>query len=310
MKKSERLNQELLYLTDKKIFHLKELEEKFAISERTALRDITDLEQFGLAFYSETGRSGGYHITNSKLLLPIRFNTQEINAIFFALQAIKNLSETPYSNEYQKIQTKLLKNLPQKLQNQISLQKEFVHYISQPSLNEVPFFTLLLKACLDNSVILARNFQFIKEEQKLQLLDIFYQAGNWFCHAYNLDLKRWFVLRLDKFETVKLLNTKQSVMNKEQLLDSFRQYEQEHYCIPYQCQLTKIGEQKVEYNSYPIMQIDHKHGKIYLNGKYNKEELHYLVDYLISLGSEVKVLKPKELKDSYLEKLNEIIQQY
>ena len=47
MKKSERLNQELLYLTDKKIFHLKELEEKFAISERTALRDITDLEQLG-----------------------------------------------------------------------------------------------------------------------------------------------------------------------------------------------------------------------------------------------------------------------
>ena len=145
MKKSERLNQELLYLTDKKIFHLKELEEKFAISERTALRDITDLEQLGLAFYSETGRSGGYHITNSKLLLPIRFNTQEINAIFFALQAIKNLSETPYSNEYQKIQTKLLKNLPQKLQNQISLQKEFVHYISQPSLNEVPFLLCYIK---------------------------------------------------------------------------------------------------------------------------------------------------------------------
>ena len=113
MKKSERLNQELLYLTDKKIFHLKELEEKFAISERTALRDITDLEQLGLAFYSETGRSGGYHITNS--------------------------------NEYQKIQTKLLKNLPQKLQNQISLQKEFVHYISQPSLNEVPFLLCYLK---------------------------------------------------------------------------------------------------------------------------------------------------------------------
>lgn len=110
-----------------------------------------------------------------------------------------------------------------------------------------------------------------------------------------LDLRRWFVLRLDKFETVKLLNTKQSVMNKEQLLD-IRQYEREH-CIPYQCQLTKIGEQKVEYNSYPIMQIDHKHGKIYLNGKYNKEELHYLVDYLISLGSEVKSIKAKRIKE-------------
>lgn len=50
MKKSERLNQELIYLSDKKVFHLKELEEAFAISERTALRDIADLEQLGLAF--------------------------------------------------------------------------------------------------------------------------------------------------------------------------------------------------------------------------------------------------------------------
>ena len=82
MKKSERLNQELIYLSDKKVFHLKELEEHFAISERTALRDIADLEQLGLAFYTESGRNGGYHLTNSKLLLPIRFNTQEINAIF------------------------------------------------------------------------------------------------------------------------------------------------------------------------------------------------------------------------------------
>lgn len=78
MKKSERLNQELIYLSDKKVFHLKELEGYFAISERTALRDIADLEQLGLAFYTESGRNGGYHLTNSKLLLPIRFNTQEI----------------------------------------------------------------------------------------------------------------------------------------------------------------------------------------------------------------------------------------
>ncbi|NRN82562.1 helix-turn-helix transcriptional regulator [Lactobacillus helveticus] len=109
MKKSERLNQELIYLSDKKVFHLKELEEAFAISERTALRDIADLEQLGLAFYSETGRSGGYHITNSKLLLPIRFNTAEINAIFFGLQAIKNISETPYSNAYQKNSGQVIK---------------------------------------------------------------------------------------------------------------------------------------------------------------------------------------------------------
>ena len=310
MKKSERLNQELIYLSDKKVFHLKELEEAFAISERTALRDIADLEQLGLAFYSETGRSGGYHITNSKLLLPIRFNTAEINAIFFALQAIKNISETPYSNAYQKIQVKLLKNLPTRLQKQINLQEEFVQYVSQPSLNKVTFFDLLLKACINNDLVLAENQQFIKEKQKLQLLDLFYQAGNWFCHAYNLDLKRWFVLRLNKFKVVKQLKPDRVIMSKNELSESYQEYEQKHYCIPYQCLLTKAGEQKAKYNSYPIMKVIHNRQGIYLNGSYNKEELHYLVDYLISLGSEVKIIKSRELKEKYLEKLQRIIQQY
>ncbi|EGF35157.1 transcriptional regulator [Lactobacillus helveticus MTCC 5463] len=268
------------------------------------------MEQLGLAFYSETGRSGGYHITNSKLLLPIRFNTAEINAIFFALQAIKNISETPYSNAYQKIQVKLLKNLPTRLQKQINLQEEFVQYVSQPSLNKVTFFDLLLKACINNDLVLAENQQFIKEKQKLQLLDLFYQAGNWFCHAYNLDLKRWFVLRLDKFKVVKQLKPDRVIMSKNELSESYQEYEQKHYCIPYQCLLTKAGEQKVKYNSYPIMEVIHNRQGIYLNGSYNKEELHYLVDYLISLGSEVKIIKSRELKEKYLEKLQRIIQQY
>ncbi len=130
MKKSERLNQELIYLSDKKIFHLKELEDHFSISERTALRHITNLEQLGLSFYTQAGRQGGYHLTNNKLLTPIRFNTQEINTIFFALEAIKKISTTPYSNEYDQIKQKLLKSLSYRLQEQIKLQDKVVHFNS------------------------------------------------------------------------------------------------------------------------------------------------------------------------------------
>lgn len=99
-------------------------------------------------------------------------------------------------------------------------------------------------------------------------------------------------------------------MSKNELSESYQEYEQKHYCIPYQCLLTKAGEQKVKYNSYPIMKVIHNWQGIYLNSSYNKEKLHYLVDYLISLGSEVKIIKPGELKEKYLEKLQRIIQQY
>lgn len=74
--------------------------------------------------------------------------------------------------------------------------------------------------------------------------------------------------------------------------------------------MTKEGEQKVQYNSYPIMNSIHDKEKIYLDGKYNREELHYLVNYLISLGNNVKIIYPDELKESYLNQLKEIVQQY
>lgn len=195
MKKSERLNQELIYLSDKKIFHLKEIEDQFSISERTALRDITDLERLGLSFYTEAGRNGGYHITNNKLLMPIRFNTQEINAIFFALQAIKRISATPYSNEYDEIKQKLLKSLPDKLQEQVQLQTDVVHFNSQPSLNRVKYFEILIDACTNNKLVCVRSSQLINKDQELQLLDLFFQAGNWFCHAYNEKSASWYVFK-------------------------------------------------------------------------------------------------------------------
>lgn len=310
MKKSERLNQELIYLSDKKIFHLKELEDRFSISERTALRDIVDLEQLGLSFYTQAGRSGGYYLTNNKLLTPIRFNTQEINAIFFALEAIKKIHTTPYSNAYNEIEVKLIKSLPIKLQKQVKLQKKLVHFSSQPSLNQVKCFETLIDACINNRRINVQSLQNSNKEQNFQLLDLFFQAGNWFCHAYNKKLATWEILRLDKFQKVEVATNQDSLINRKELVASFKQYEKEYYQISYRCILTKEGEQKVQYNSYPIMNIIRDKGKIYLDGKYNRRELHYLVNYLISLGSNVKIIYPDELKERYLTQLKEIMKQY
>ena len=53
MKKADRLNQELIYLSYRNSFNLNELTTKFQISERTALRDIAELEEMGLPLYSE-----------------------------------------------------------------------------------------------------------------------------------------------------------------------------------------------------------------------------------------------------------------
>nr|WP_262336637.1 HTH domain-containing protein [Lactiplantibacillus plantarum] len=82
MNRSERLNQELIFLSYRQEFHIKELMQEFNISKRTALRDVNSLEQLGLSIYVEPGRYGGYQIMQQQLWVPILLNSQEINALF------------------------------------------------------------------------------------------------------------------------------------------------------------------------------------------------------------------------------------
>lgn len=98
MKKSERLNQELIFLKDKKSFQLRDLIDGFAISERTALRDIAELEALGVPLYTETGRLGGYRVLSHTLSIPVYFTDEEITAILFALQSLQNLTTTLSTN--------------------------------------------------------------------------------------------------------------------------------------------------------------------------------------------------------------------
>jgi hypothetical protein len=52
MKKSERLNDMMIYLNDKKSFKLKDIMNRYTISKSTALRDIRSLEEIGMPVYS------------------------------------------------------------------------------------------------------------------------------------------------------------------------------------------------------------------------------------------------------------------
>ncbi|WP_256978501.1 WYL domain-containing protein [Lactobacillus taiwanensis] len=63
------------------------------------------------------------------------------------------------------------------------------------------------------------------KEQNFQLLDLFFQVGNWFCHAYNEKSATWKILKLDKFQKVAIAISQDSLINRKELVASFKQYE-------------------------------------------------------------------------------------
>jgi len=197
MKKSERLNQELIFLSAKHHFQLRDLIMEFNISKRTALRDIAELETLGLPFYVENGRHGGYHLISQKLLPPIYFNKEEVRAIFFALEALNSLSSTPFEKSYSQIRQKLLATMPVAQQADITKILDVIHYYNVAPINAPANLATITQAILESKLVDVTYTQYTLEKVQLQIYELFYRNGIWFCSAYPIQKKQWGTYRCD-----------------------------------------------------------------------------------------------------------------
>ncbi|KAF1302302.1 MULTISPECIES: helix-turn-helix transcriptional regulator [Enterococcus] len=310
MNKSERLNQEMIFLSGKTTFQVKDLMAEFHVSKRTALRDIAELELLGLPFYVENGRYGGYRLINQKLLVPVYFSNEEIQAIFFALKALSLLSSTPFEKSYEHIRQKLLATIPETQQQQVSQLLEVIDYLSVPPVKELKHLPLILQAILDEKVITATNQQQDDQVVQLQILELFYRRGIWFCSGYDMERKKWGTYRCDYLSEVSVNEKITKTYSKKELKQFQVDYENTYHTIPFRCRLTEFGKELFLKNHYPNMQLEEKDGKVYIIGGYNQEELAYMTHYFISFGRNVLVEYPEELKESVLSEVHLLLADY
>ena len=310
MKKSERLNQEMIFLKGKNSFQLKDLMEQFGISKRTAIRDVQELESMGLALYTEQGRGGSYQLLQQNLLVPIYFSEAEIQAIFFAIKALDLVSSTPFDKSYPQIRKKLFETLPQNQQINVNKILEVVSYHHVSPITKVDNLTDLLESILHSKVISLTYTQFTNQKMTLQIFDLFYRNGLWFCNAINMDTERWGVFRCDYMKEIKKASLSYKPYSKNEMNQFLTIYENEYPDIKFKCKLTSYGKELFLKRHYPNMRLVIENNESFIVGSYNNEHLDYMVQYLVSLGKHVEVLSPKELKESYLNELKLILQSY
>ena len=87
-------------------------------------------------------------------------------------------------------------------------------------------------------------------------------------------------------------------------------YKGTYHNIEFRCSLTKFGKELFLKKNYPNMKLEEIDEQFYIVGSFNKEELNYMIHYLIGLGENVKIEYPKLLKNTYIKKLKEILKQY
>nr|MDF9458220.1 WYL domain-containing protein [Bacillus pumilus] len=217
MKKSERLNQELIFLSDKYSFQLKDLETEFGISKRTALRDMEELESMGLAFYVENGRHGGYRLVNQSPLVPIYFNTDEVQAIFFALKALDLVSATPFKKSYSQIRQKLFATMSDERKQMISETLDVIHYYNVAPVSEQNHLELILQALMEDRIVKMTYTQNENKRIRSQFLELFYRNGIWFTKAYDVRNKKWGIYRCDFMKDVMIEEEIRDTFTKEEL---------------------------------------------------------------------------------------------
>ncbi|MFP7292019.1 WYL domain-containing protein [Bacillus sp. FSL H8-0516] len=310
MKKSERLNQELIFLSDKHSFQLKDLQSEFGISKRTALRDIEELESMGLAFYVEPGRHGGYRLVNQSPLVPIYFNIEEVQAIFFALKALDLVSATPFKKSYSQIRQKLFATMSDEKKQMITETLDVIHYYNVAPVSEQNHLELILQAMMKDQIVKMTYTQYENKWIRLQFLELFYRNGIWFSQAYDVQNKKWGIYRCDFMKDMVIEEEIRDTFTKEELKELQLEYEKTYHDISFKCRLTEQGKEKFLKHHYPNMRLEIIDQIPYIVGGYNQEELSYMTHYLMSFGKHVKIEYPDELKESYLNQLREVIDKY
>ncbi|KML11264.1 transcriptional regulator [Bacillus safensis] len=310
MKKSERLNQELIFLSDKRSFQLKDLQCEFGISKRTALRDMEELESMGLAFYVENGRHGGYRLVNQSSLVPIYFNIEEVQAIFFALKALDLVSATPFKKSYSQIRQKLFATMSDERKQMITETLDVIHYYNVAPVSEQNHLELILQAMMEDQIVKMTYTQYENKWIRLQFLELFYRNGIWFTQAYDVQNKKWGIYRCDFMKDMVIEEEIRDTFTKEELKELQLEYEKTYHDISFKCRLTEQGKEKFLKHHYPNMRLEIIDQIPYIVGGYNQEELSYMTHYLMSFGKHVKIEYPDELKESYLNLLREVINKY
>ncbi len=308
MKKEERLIQEMIYVNARKKFNLHDLMTKFSISKSTALRDIDSLEQIGVPLYSEKGLYGGYVILENQLLPPIYFNDNELYSLFFSLQLLKTVLETPFEKNYQEIKEKLFAVLSETQKEKITAADPLIQFVGTNQKKHAPFLNELFLALFQHKVIEIFYARYTKEQRIIQPLKLQVMDGNWYCSCWDFAKNEFRIFRCDFILSVQVLDKEPLLFTEKELQVLYAKQFQQQRPYSFKVQITDAGIEQFHKRSYDNMSLQTEAAQPYIVGTFGEQEHDFLAHYFLSFGKNIKIIQPQSLKKAYKQLLTELLQ--
>lgn len=306
MKKSERLNDMMRYLNDKKSFNLKNIMDRYSISKSTALRDIQSLEEIGMPIYSTSGRNGCYGILPNRLLSPIVFTVDEVHALYFSMQMLHAYQSTPFHLNIQKLKQKFEGCVSEEQIKKLRKMELIFSLGNYQTKNECSCLEDILHMAVDERMC---EIRYTKEESPkryyVQFFDITSAYGQWYATGYNFQTKKPQVFRCDKIHSVKSCDN-YTPKRLSELLISPKEMFRDEKAVDFEVGVSTKGTDIFYKEHYPSMELYHKNGKCYVKGFYNKGEEDFIASYFTAYGETIFSIQPASLKNLILERLDTI----
>lgn len=311
MNKSQRLIEMLRYINTKKFFTAQNLAQEFNISIRTVHRNMLELAEMGVYFYTEQGKNGGYRLISSSILPPVNFTEDEVIAIFFALQSLTYYSKLPFEADIDSVSRKLYINAPLELQNEIDRLKSKLLFKSVNRNLPNTYLKELLNFTDLNSVIeIKYNSRYELKKYSIVPICVYSNNGFWYVPSYDTKDKKIKHFRVDRI--IKIKDTEEKLSDNLQLsIDTCFNYQITEPVRLY-IELDKNGIRQCMDNEFIGKNIHinstGQHG--YIDEVMDLKEIKYLGDFFIQLGTSAKIIEPMELKQYIINKAKQILNIY
>jgi predicted DNA-binding transcriptional regulator YafY len=306
MKKSERLNDMMIYLNDKKSFQLKDIMNKYGISKSTALRDIQSLEKIGMPLYSNPGRNGCYGILPNRILSPIVFTIDEIHALYFAMQTLNAYQSTPFHLSVEKLKTKFEGCISEERKQRLRKMELIFSLGTYQNKNTSSHLDLILQMAVDEFVC---EICYAKGESRkqycVQFFDITSAYGQWYATAFNFQSQSPQIFRCDKICSVQPCG-KYASKPLSEFLVSARELFRDKNTVDFKIKISHKGIDLFNKEHYPSMELVEKNGECYVSGFYNQGEEIFIANYFMIYGEALLSIQPESLKSMILERLESV----
>jgi predicted DNA-binding transcriptional regulator YafY len=301
-----------LYINRKKIFTAQELADEFNVSLRTIQRDLLELTEMGVPFYSEVGRNGGYTMIHGEMLPPISFTEEETASIIFTYESLKQYQAIPYEAEIDSVINKLLAQVSKPLQERLKSIQEHIFMKVPHRAEKSPFLKTVFRTSIAKQIIsFCYESREGKKDKRAIPLGIYSENGYWYFPAYDLKHERINIFRVDR-----VLDLKEGDISNIKLPTMVQWLEQRSTIVPENsCELVlRISRNAVRDYSNSFFQFseiiwDDENMGI-LHQKVSKREFPYIASLIATFGPEAEILEPQELKELLIEKLKDALALY